>query len=198
MTASGLRKSALAALRVGLACCAALACACASSGAAEPPAGIMITDLLDRPVDLRTLPAGRTMLLFVCDPALTRCREGAVYFDTQAGRIEERKIHPACVLLASLEDAREAAFRMDLHVPVFVDSARTITETLISQKVLPAMVLLDGDGNVIKITLGGGESLDGNLTAMLETRHGHHRLLLSILITLALSGIILFMVERRE
>lgn len=198
MTAPDRSRHAIVAPLIALACCVALLHACAYAEDPESPADIVIADLLDRPVQLRALPAGEPVLLFVCDPALTKCREGAVHFDSQVERIEKRGIRPVCVLLASPQDAREAALRMELHVPVFVDSARAIPKTLIRQEVLPAMVLLDGKGNVAKIMLGGGESLDGNLTAMLETRNGHHWLVLSILITLAASGIILFMVERHQ
>jgi hypothetical protein len=169
--------------------------ACASAETPQATGDIVVTDLWDRPHDLRSISAGKPTLLFICDPALTKCREGAVHFDSQAERIEVKKIKPVCILLASPDDARETAFKMDLAVPVYVDADRLTISGLIHQDVLPAMVLLDGKGNVTKIMLGGGESLDSNLTAMLETRHAHRWRFLSALIPVAIFGIILLVLE---
>jgi hypothetical protein len=160
---------------------------CSSPAAAVK---IIVTDLGDKAYELETIPAGTPTLLFVCDPALTRCREGAVHFDTQAARIEKKRIKPVCILLADPETARDAATRLGLTVPVYVDATRMIPGVLLGQEILPAMVLLDGRGKVVRVVLGGGESLDSNLTRILEGDRRPWRIL-SILIPLAIFGIIL-------
>ena len=75
-------------------------------------------------------------------------------------------------------------------VPVYVDATRMIPGVLLGQEILPAMVLLDGRGKVVRVVLGGGESLDSNLTRILEGDRRPWRIL-SILIPLAIFGIIL-------
>jgi hypothetical protein len=190
------RPAALAALTTGPVLLVALMGAVAAgppAAAAEQTgeaADIMVTDLLDQPFQLKDVAAGTPTLLFVCDPALTRCREGAVYFDTQAARIAARKIKPVCIFLASTDAARNAAARLDLAVPVYVDSCRAIPQALLGQEILPAMVLLDGKGKAQRIALGGGESLDSNLTHMLKPPEPRWRFL-SVLIPLAIFAIIL-------
>jgi hypothetical protein len=172
-----------------------MAGAAASAPAGGPePATVVITDLLDRPYDLRAIAAGVPTLLFICDPALTKCREGAVYFDAQAASIEASRIKPVCVFLATTGAARDAAVRLGLGVPVYVDSNRTIPTALLGQEILPAMVLLDGEGRVERVALGGGESLDSNLTHILKLDKSRWRFL-SVLIPLAVFAIILLVAE---
>ncbi|MFH1219186.1 MAG: hypothetical protein V1694_01860 [Candidatus Eisenbacteria bacterium] len=166
---------------------------------AEPTAilgaDIILTDLSGNLFSLGSIAAGQPTLLFICDPAVTKCREGAVHFDSQSGRIEAREIRPACVLVADYEAAREAAARLDLGIPVYVDAARAIPARLIRQAVLPALILLDGRGRVTKIAVGGGESLDGNITAMLERGGGGRRRALAVLIPLAIFASIFLALE---
>jgi hypothetical protein len=194
------RPAAQAALTTGL----VLIVSCLGAVAAGLPAGaeeqageaadIIVTDLLDQPFQIKAVAAGTPTLLFVCDPALIKCREGAVYFDTQAARIAAGKIKPVCIFLASADAARSAAARLDLAVPVYVDSSRAIPRALLGQEILPAMVLLDGKGKTQRIALGGGESLDSNLTRMLKPHEPRWRLL-SVLIPLAVFAIILLGAE---
>jgi hypothetical protein len=178
------------ALAAGLAGLAALTADCRPVAAAEPAARVIVAGLDGKAYELATLPAGKPTLLFVCDPTLTKCREGAVHFDTQAARIERSGIRPVCVLLADPETARQAAQRLGLAVPVYVDATRSIPSIILGQEILPAMVLLNGRGEVAKVVLGGGESLDGNLTRVLESGK-HSWRFLYVLIPLAVFGIIL-------
>ena len=177
-------------LAAGLAVAAWLATGCQPADAAEPAARVIVTDLNNKAYELRTLPAGKATLLFICDPGVTKCREGAVHFDTQAARIEKSGIRPVCVLLADPENARQAAKRLGLAVPIYVDATRSIPSLILGEEILPAMVLLSGSGEVTKVVLGGGESLDSNLTRALEGNRRSWRFL-SILIPIAVFGIIL-------
>ncbi|HVP57497.1 MAG TPA: hypothetical protein VMU02_05330 [bacterium] len=165
-----------------------------TEGGPEQPGAIVVTDLLSQPHTLQEIVAGSPTLLFICDPAVTRCREGAVYFDTQALRITASRIKPACIFLASADAARDAAARMGLNVPVYVDSGRVVPTALLGQEILPAMVLLDSQCRVSRVALGGGESLDSNLTHLLKPGQSHWRLLY-VLIPLAIFAIIRFVVE---
>jgi len=166
----------------------------APAGPEEHAANVVVTDLAGQAYELKDIAAGTPTLLFVCDPSLTRCREGAVYFDAQAARVQAGDINPVCVLLAGADAARSAAARLNLTVPVYVDSSRTIPARLLGQEILPAMVLLDGEGEVRRIALGGGESLDSNLTRMLKPDESRWRFL-SVLIPLAIFAIIMLVAE---
>jgi hypothetical protein len=80
---------------------------------------------------------------------------------------------------------------MALGVPVYVDVGRTLSSKLIGPEIMPALVLLDGKGNLVKVMVGGGEALDNNITAMLDARPGGHRTIYAILVTLVMAGAIL-------
>jgi hypothetical protein len=160
-----------------------------------PPATaqVVLTDTWNMPIALNMIPAGRPALFLVCDPSQVNCREGAVLFDSQAARIEAAGVRPACILVATPEAARDAAERMALGVPIYVDAGRAVPTKVMGQEVMPALVLLDGDGNLEKVAVGGGEALDANITAMLEPRSSRWKIL--VLITLAALGIILLVVD---
>jgi len=143
------------------------------------------------PVSMKMIPGGRPALFYVCDPAEITCREGAVYFDTQAGRIKRRNIQPVCVFVASLEIAGREAARMGLTVPVYADASRTIPDRLIGQEIMPALILLDGKGNVSHVLVGGGESLDTNISTMLEAGRRWYWTELAIAASLVALGVIL-------
>lgn len=174
---------------------AAAWCAGASGGETASPGQVVLTDPWNMPVALNMIPAGTPTLLFVCDPSERRCREGAVYFDSRRGRIEEEKVKPVCVLVGSREAAREAAARMNLNVPVYVDAGRIMTSKLTGQDIMPALVLLDGKGNLVKVIPGGGEALDSNITVMLGARPGGRRIIYAILASLVAVGIALLVAD---
>ena len=166
---------------------------CGGGDAPPATAQVVLTDRWDMPIALNMIPAGKPTLLLVCDPTQVKSREGAVFFDTQGKRIEAAGVRPACILVAAPEAAREAAERMALTVPVYIDAAWAVPARVVGQDVTPALVLLDGDGNVKKVAVGGGETLDANITAMLEPRNGRWKTL--ALLTLAALGIILLVVS---
>jgi hypothetical protein len=139
------------------------------------------------PVAMSMIPNGTPALFFVCDPSDKRCREGAVYFDSRRQRIKDEKIRPLLVLVGSRDAAGEAA-KMGLSLPVYADPGRTLTSKLVGQDILPALVLLDGKGNLVKVILGGGEALDDNITAMIKARPGGHRMIYAILAVLVAAG----------
>jgi hypothetical protein len=128
-----------------------------------------LTDLLDAAVDLPRLCAGDTTLLLVCDPGLATCREGAVYLDSKAGTIREARVRPAIVLIGEPAAVRETVLDLDIRVPVYIDRNETVFGTVLAERVLPALVLMDADGQVLETIYGGGDSLDGNIKALIGT-----------------------------
>lgn len=127
-------------------------------------------DLWDMPHSLESICGGQRTLLFLCNPGISTCREGAVHFDSQARAIRAEGIQPACLFIGPPRDVRSAVLTLDLIIPVYVDPDGRVCEDLVGQKVLPAMVLLDGSGNVIRSVQGGGESLDNNLKIIIGER----------------------------
>lgn len=156
---------------------------------------IVLSDRWDMPVALSAIPAGRPTLVMVCDPSQVRCREAAVYFDAQAERIAARKIRPVCVLVSTGEEAAGAAQRMGLAVPFYVDASGAIASRLLGQQVLPALVLLDGKGKVVRVATGGGEALEGNIAVMLESRAGRGRWIAVAVVAVALAALALLAVD---
>jgi hypothetical protein len=116
---------------------------------------------------LKSICDGHRTLIFICNPNLSTCREGAVYFDSKAGRIEARRLRPVCLFIGHPEAVRTYVLALHLEVPVYIDPEGRAAEALLDQKILPAMALLDGNGNVIRAIYGGGQSLDNNLEIML-------------------------------
>jgi hypothetical protein len=128
---------------------------------------LLLTDLWDRPHELHSIVAGQKTLLFICNLTLSTCREGAVYFDSQADKIRANQIQPACIFIGRPVDIRDAVLTMDIQVPVYIDVDGRVFEGLMIQEILPAMVLTDSQGNIAKTLYGGGESLSNNLHLML-------------------------------
>ena len=128
----------------------------------------MLTDLWDAPVDLLRVCDGHATLLLICDPGLATCREGAVYFDSKAEMIRDEEVRPAIVLIGNPPDIRETVLDLDIRVPVFIDHGESVFESILNERILPALVLMDKDGQVLKTIYGGGESLDGNIRALIE------------------------------
>ncbi len=153
-------------------------------------------DLWDMPHSLAGICNGANTLLFMCDPGMATCREGAVYFDSRTDEIWAHEVQPACLFIGRPQDVRQIVLTLDLDVPVYIDADREVYENLLDQRILPAMILLDGNGNVIKTIYGGGESLDSNLRIILGEPEdgGHWRLILS-LVAAAVVGIILIVLD---
>jgi len=128
-----------------------------------------LTDLWDAAVDLPRLCAGDTTLLLVCDPGLATCREGAVYFDSKAGMIREQEVRPVIVLIGDPAGIRETVLDLDIRIPVFIDQSESVFRSILAERILPALVLMDPDGRVLETIYGGGDSLDGNIKALIET-----------------------------
>ena len=135
----------------------------------------MLTDLWDGPVDLSRVCGGRETLLLICDPGVATCREGAGYFDSKAAMIKAGDIRPALILIGSPPEIRDVVLRLAIGVPVYIDATESVFESLLDKRILPALVLLDGGGEAVRSIYGGGDSLDGNIRALTETRDGGGR-----------------------
>jgi hypothetical protein len=156
---------------------------------------VTLTDLWDAPHDLQAICKGQRTLLFVCDLELSTCREGAVYFDSKAGAIESRGIKPAHIFIGNPPEIREAVLAMDLGTAAYIDANKQVFAGLLDKEILPAIVLLDGDGSVIETRYGGGESLDGNIRAVLGEEDGGGRRWWLILIPVAVIAILPFVID---
>jgi hypothetical protein len=177
---------------LGLLIAGSLPCRVEALGSAD----LTFTDLWDTPRTLRSICDAERTLLFVCEPDLATCREGAVFFDSQADRIRSHRIEPACIFVGSPEEVRDAVLRMDIGISVYIDSEGKIFEELIGQRVLPAMALLDSSCNVTRTLYGGGESLPNNLNLITaDTRPSPHRPLALTLIVMIAVGILLLVID---
>jgi hypothetical protein len=125
--------------------------------------------LWDAPVDLQGLCSGDTTLILVCDPGLATCREGAVHFDSRAGMIRDGEVRPAIILMGDPAGIRETVLDLDIRVPVYIDQGETVFGSILAERILPALVLMDDQGRVLETVYGGGDSLDGNIKAMIGT-----------------------------
>ncbi|MFH1313452.1 MAG: hypothetical protein ABIJ00_09555 [Candidatus Eisenbacteria bacterium] len=155
-----------------------------------------VTDLWDMSHTLKSICNGRRTLIFLGDPGLITCREGAVYFDSKAGRVEARKIRPVCLFIGDPEAVRTYVLALHLEIPVYIDPEGRAYEALFNQKVLPAMALLDGEGNVVRTIHGGGQSLANNLEIILREQEAQKKepgndvlltMIQSVIITVLLS-----------
>jgi hypothetical protein len=150
-----------------LPCCVLIAVLtpwCASSGSS----GVEVSDLWDTPLTLGEVCNGAETLVFVCDLDLKQCREGAVYFDTRAEAIKARGFTPCCLFVGQPQEVRRHVLSLDLGIPAYIDSDGGIFKDVLDQRIMPALMLLDGNGNLVRTVYGGGESLDHNLALMLE------------------------------
>lgn len=160
---------------------------------AEP--GIVLTDLMDTPHDLQSICRGRKALIFVCDLSLSTCREGAVYFDSRADMIKEEGILPLHVFVGSPPEIRDAVLTLGLKTAAYIDVEERIFGTLLDEKILPALVLLDGHGRVVETLYGGGESLDSNIRALVAGAEGSGRRWWLLLVPLAVLAILPFVLD---
>lgn len=129
---------------------------------------VEVSDLWDMPLTLGEVCNGTETLLFVCDLSLQQCREGAVYFDAQAKAIRANGFRPGCLFIGRPDEVRGYALALDLDVPVYIDSEARVFREMLDQRIMPVLVLLDGEGKLVRSVYGGGESLDHNLSLILE------------------------------
>jgi hypothetical protein len=129
---------------------------------------VEVSDLWDTPLSLSDVCNGSRTLIFVCDLNLKQCREGAVYFDTRAEAIEAEGFQPCCLFVGKPQEVRRYVLSLNLDVPAYIDSEARVFEDVLDQRMMPVLVLLDGDGSLVRSVYGGGESLDHNLRLMLE------------------------------
>jgi hypothetical protein len=151
---------------------------------------LVLTDLWDSPHRLGGICGGRATILFICDIQYSVCREGAVFFDARADEIEARGRRAVLVLIGEPAEARAFALETGIDQPVFVDSKRHVFETLLDREVLPALVLLDGDGRLVRSLYGGGESLEGNIAILLDDGNAKSRKWWLVLIPIAVVAIL--------
>jgi hypothetical protein len=168
-------------------------CLFTQQGIAAPD--LVLTDLWDGPHRLDDICDGRMTILFVCDTELSVCREGAIFFDTRADEIEAEGLRAALVLTGQPAEARAFALRTRIDLPVFVDSGRQVFDKLLHQEVLPALVLMDGEGQHVKTLYGGGESLEGNIIILIEEGVSKGRRWWLILIPIALAALLPFVLS---
>lgn len=164
--------------------------------AAEAP-GVVLTDLWDGPHLLKDICGGRPTILYVCDTEASLCREGAVFFDAKANDIEAHGFQAVLIFIGKPSDVRELVLGTRIVQPVYVDSERGLFGGLLDEEILPALVLVDGDGRRIRTMYGGGESLDGNLAALLEgNRHdGRRWWLIAIPVVAAVAAVMVFVLD---
>jgi hypothetical protein len=150
-------------------------CFWARQGFTEPM--LVLTDLWDSPHSLESICKGRSTVFFICDTELSVCREGAVFFDSRADEIEAHGMRAALIFAAQPAEVRDFVLRTNIGRPVYVDSGGRVFGTLLSDKVLPALVLVDGDCRHVRTLYGGGESLEGNIATLLgDGERGNRRL----------------------
>ena len=138
------------------------------SGNTVDIAHLKVTNLWDEPRTIAEICGGQTLIIYICRPDLTTCREGAVFIDSQQARIASAGARPVCIFLGDPETVRELALRLDLKVEIYVDSDEVFYEEVLDQRILPAIVAVDGSGRRFAIRYGGGESLAANLDSLLD------------------------------
>jgi hypothetical protein len=135
-----------------------------------PP--LELTDLWDVPQALEEITGGRITILLICNPEEAACREAAVYLDSRAGRIRSAGAKGAIVFVGDPAPIRDVALSLDLDLPVYIDPERTVFGSMLDRRILPALVRMAGSGEPERVAYGGGESLETNLSRVLETAPG--------------------------
>jgi hypothetical protein len=133
-----------------------------------------VSDLLDYPVNLRSIAARETTLFFICDPALKECREGAVFFESRARAIRQAGIRPVLLLRGKGPEVRNTVLNMGIGSPVYIDADGRAVAAMLDEDVMPALLLARPGGEVIETVYGGGESLAGNIQN-LSQRESHEQ-----------------------
>ena len=164
--------------------------------AAEGP-DIVLTDLWDGPHLLKDICGGRSTILYVCDTDAGICREGAVFFDARAKGIMAHGFQAVLIFIGTPADVRELVLSTGIVQPVYVDSGSRLFGGLVDEEILPALVLVDGDGRRIRTMYGGGESLDGNIAALLEEspHEGRKWWLVAIPVIAATAAVLVFVLN---
>jgi len=180
----------LGAILKGLIAVLLITCFAAQQGRAGPD--LVLTDLWDSPHRLADICSARPTILFICDTQSSVCREGAVFFDTRADEIEAHGLEAVLVLVGQPARARAFALNTSIDQNVFVDSDRQVFGTLLDQEILPALVLVDKEGQHVRSLYGGGESLEGNIAILLEEGAGRGRRWWLILIPIVAAAILPF------
>lgn len=154
---------------------------------------LTIEDLWDNPHKVSEISEGKTLLIYICKPEIIECREGAIYFDTNAYRIRQVGARPVCVFLGNPENVREVAVSLSLRIPIFVDRNAFFFNKISDERILPAMVAIDKDGKRIAIVYGGGEALATNLERILDKISQDHTWRLAAFIAVAAAAILLIL-----
>jgi hypothetical protein len=164
--------------------------------AVEAPS-MVLTDLWDGPHLLKDICGGRPTILYVCDTEASVCREGAVFFDARAKDIMAHGVQAILIFIGSPAGVRDLVITTGIIQPVYVDSGRRLFGGLLDEEILPALVLVDGDGRRIRTMYGGGESLDGNISMLLEERRheGHRWWLIALPVVAAAAAVVIFIVN---
>jgi peroxiredoxin len=157
--------------------------------AAAPDTVLM--DLWDSPHRLGEITRDRATVFFVCDIDLSVCREGAVFFAARADEIEAHDLQVALILIGEPAEVREFALRTKMDLPVYIDSSGMVSDSLLGEKILPALVLVDRGGQQVKTLYGGGESLEGNISTLIADAGEKGRRWWLVLIPIAIVAAIL-------
>ena len=174
-------------------CSALIGCLLPQWSAAAPE--LVLTDLWDSPYRLQDICRGKATLFFVCDTELSICREDAVFFDTRADEIEASGLRAALIFTGSPAAVRDFALRAELYRSVYVDTDLAVFDTLLDKKVLPALVLVDGEGRHVRTLYGGGESLEGNIGILLASGEEGNRRWWLILIPVVVIAMLPFLLS---
>jgi hypothetical protein len=79
------------------------------------------------------------------------------------------EIRPAIVLLGDPAGIRQTVLDLNVRIPVFIDRSESVFGSILTERILPALVLMDAEGRVLDTIYGGGDSLDGNIKALIGT-----------------------------
>jgi hypothetical protein len=158
---------------------------------------LVLWDLWDSPHRLEDICADRPTLFYICDTELSVCREGAVFFDAKGDDIEGRGFRAVLIFTGEPPEVRDLALRTGLAQPVYVDPDQKVFGTLLEEKILPAVVLVDGNGRRVRTMYGGGESLEGNINVLLRHGEDRHRTwwLIVIAAAAAAGAVVLFLAD---
>jgi hypothetical protein len=152
---------------------------------------LVLRDLWDTPLTLPAICAGQKTLILVCDLKISTCREAAIHFQARTPQIKDTGIRPALILIGDPAVVRDAVLALDLELPVYIDANRRVFGDLLTQEVLPALVLLDEAGLATEILYGGGDSLDSNIRTLIRAEDGAGRRWWLLLIPVAVLAAIL-------
>ncbi len=152
-----------------------------------------LVDLWDNSHKISEISQGKTLLIYLCKPELSECREGAIYFESLAFRIRAKGAEPICVFLGKPEQVRDVAVDLGLRMPVFIDPSGSFFGAALDQRILPALIAIDTKGRRIATVYGGGDALATNLDVILAKISRDHKWLLITLIAVVTTTIVLIL-----